>query len=151
MIMQGIPIANAWQTPPGASLCFCPLCGIRQARPSKRTVYAWQSLCITLGYFAVCSPCVSWQSLGYGEGYTKVRSEGTSHGNAQAGKGCPEHPVEDMSLLSRGLSHIHACTVLLGPPLGYLPLTLRGCVCYNYCSGKFPWQSQGTHTSFLKV
>ena len=88
MIMQGIPIANAWQTPPGASLCFCPLCGIRQARPSKRTVYAWQSLCITLGYFAVCSPCVSWQSLGYGEGYTKVRSEGTSHGNAQAGKGC---------------------------------------------------------------
>ena len=43
MIMQGVPIANAWQAPWPVAVSVLS----KQARPSKRTVYAWQSLCET--------------------------------------------------------------------------------------------------------
>ena len=54
--------------------------------------------------------------LGMAKDIRRFGAKGTSHGNAQAGKGCPEHPVEDMSLLSRGDACRDACTTRTGLP-----------------------------------
>ena len=47
MIMQGIPIANAWQTPWRFAMLLSSLCGRSRRGLANAQVYAWQSLCET--------------------------------------------------------------------------------------------------------
>ena len=85
--------------------------------------------------------------LGMAKDIRRFGAKGTSHGNAQAGKGCPEHPVEDMSLLSRGGGSLEICPDVHGDSqsetLGHPPafaigerIALQLCKPFVLCAAK---------------